>query len=414
MSKRIVIVGGGLSAKHSAEVLLKKAKDLDITIIQPNQFVEWPLAMTVCLVQPELHDKALATDASKFQVKGVNYKYGVAESVDTAAKVVQLRDNAGAVPYDALIIATGFKMPLIYPGVGVTLQERKAEVRKVGDAIKGATSCVVAGGGLVGLELAGDIRIQYPDKKISLLCRGGVLGQWPQAHRSKVEAQLQRMNIEVVTGASDAPTESSLDAGKIMFGDKELAYDVFIPAYSQGPNTSFLTSAAPAVLDGNGSIDVNEFLQAKACPEIFAVGVSNIKEWVGMPKLEGQWTSATKNVIGLLNGKPLTAHKENLPFMKLPVATNIGHGPKGYAWLDFNQMPPPLKCCCCCGYGGFPCCPPCWPCCMCAGLGCCPCGVCCGPPEGKGTSTFFGKMAFMSSGFHFKGMGEAPKQQSMQ
>jgi NADH dehydrogenase FAD-containing subunit len=169
MSKKIVIIGGGLSSKHAAEILVKKAKDATITIIQANRFVEWPLAIPHCLVNPSAHDKALATNCEKFQVSGVNYKYAVVESVDTAAKEITIVGTQEKVPYDALIVATGFNMPLVYPGLGVTIEERKKEVQKVAEAIKSSECIVVAGGGPVGIEIAGCIRGEHPSKRVILL-----------------------------------------------------------------------------------------------------------------------------------------------------------------------------------------------------------------------------------------------------
>jgi len=414
MSKRVVIIGGGLSAKHSAETLIKKAKkEFDVTIIQANNFVEWPLAMTVCLVKPDSHDRALATDPNKFQVPGVTYKYGVVESVNPTAKQVVLQGDGGEmVPYNYLIVATGFRMPLVYPGLGVSLAERKEEVQAVGEAIKKGASIVVAGGGPVGLELVGDIRAQYPNslKKIQLLCKDDVLSQWPEKKRTKVAAQLKEMNIEVIKSAERFPTEHSLEPGTIKLGDKEVSYDVYLPMFSQGPNTKFLPDS---VMDGKGCVDVNEHLQSTVYKDIFAVGVSNVKEpFIGMPKLEAQWNSVTANIIASAKGKPLTKHQEGAKFMQLPPLVLIGHGPKGYGYFDCDNVPPPIKCCCCCGLGGFPCCPPCWPCCACAGCSACPFGYCCGAPEGKGPATLGGTMAFKSAGFHFKGVG-APPQQTM-
>lgn len=408
MAKKVVIIGGGLSSKHAAEIILKKGKDFEVTIVQANRFVEWPLAMTVALVKPELHDKALGTNCDKFQVPRVTYTYGVVEGVDTKAKQVKLAGGGETIPYDALVVATGFTVPLVYPGLGVSVEERKSEVRRVGDAIKQAGCVVVAGGGLVGLELAGDIRIEYPDKRVVLLTRGKVLGQWPESRRNKVEAQLKKMRIEVVGTSTDCPREPNLQAGNLKTGDGDLAYDVYLPAFSLGPNTKFFEGEG-VTESGTGRVDVNEFLQSKACPELFAVGVSNAPApFIGMPKLEAQWKDASANVVAMLSGKPLKKHKEGAPFMKLPPLVIIGHGSKGYGWIDFNNVPPPCKVCCCCGYAGFPCCPPCWPCCACGGCGACPCGCCCMPPEGSGPAKFAGKMAFMSAGFHLKGVGEAP------
>jgi len=393
---------------------MKKGKkvDIQVTIVQANRFVEWPLAMTVCLVRPDLHDQALAPNPNTFQVPGVTYKYGVVESVDTAAKQVKLAGGDQMVPYDCLVVASGFNLPLVYPKLGVSVSERKTEVGRVGNAIKTASCIVIAGGGPVGLELAGDIRGEYPDKKVVLLCRDEVLRQWPEKQRQKVCLQLKKMKIEVMTGATNAPKDYSIEPGSIKLPGSDLSYDVFIPAYSQGPNTQFLQEA---VLDNQTrSVDVNEYLQSKTCPDLFAVGVSNVKEpCIVMPKLEAQWNSVSANVIAKLAGTPLKKHEEGAKFMQLPPLVLIGHGPKGYGFIDFNNVPPPLKCLCCCGLAGFPCCPPCWPCCACGSCGCCPCGYCCGPSEGKGPATLAGKMAFKSSGFHFKGVGEAPSQQTM-
>jgi len=361
--------------------------------------------MTVCLVRPDLHDKALATNPDKFQLPGVAYNYGVVESVDTSAKQVKLAGGE-SISYDCLIVASGFSMPLVYPKLGVTVEERKTEVQLVGDAIKKASCVVVAGAGPVGLELAGNIRGEYPHKKVLLLVRDDVLGQWPEAQRAKVRAQLQKMNIEVVTGATAAPIEYSLEPGTIKVGEKDLAYDVFLPSYSKGPNTKFLPGT---LLDGKGCIEVNNYLQSTACKDVFAVGVSNVKEpFINMPKLEAQWNSVAANVIATFAEAPLQKHVEGAKFMKLPPLVVIGHGPKGYGYIDCNNVPTPIKICCCNGLCGFPCCPPCWPCCACGGFGCCPCGYCCGAPEGKGPATLSGKLAFMSSGFHFKGVGDAP------
>lgn len=369
------------------------------------------------MVKPDLHDKALAPMAGMNEIKGVNYTYGVVEGVDAVAKLVKLAkpNDSVTVPYDALIVATGFNLPLLYPRLGTTIEERKAEISNVGNTIKKAGCVVVAGGGPVGLELAGAIRCEYADKKVILLVRKDVLSQWPDAHKQKVSLQLQKMNIEVVSGdCSDAPKQPSLESGTLTVGGRTVSYDAFFPAYSKGPNTEFLEGTG--ALDASLRLDVNEFLQSKSCKEIFAVGVSNVKEpFIAMPKLEAQWNSTVSNVLALLGGKPMKPHKEGATFMKLPPVVMIGSGPKGYVFIDFAQVPPPVKLCCCCGLGGWPCCPPCWPCCACAGCGCCPCGVCCGAPEGKGPAQLMGKMVFKSADFHFKGLGVgvAPAQQKM-
>mmetsp|Transcript_56249 Transcript_56249/g.158544 ORF Transcript_56249/g.158544 Transcript_56249/m.158544 type:complete len:405 (+) Transcript_56249:94-1308(+) len=404
MPSHAVIIGGGLSGKHAA-ALLVKSKDIKVTVIQANKFVEWPLAMAWVLTQPQLHDKALAADPKAFEVPNVAYSYDVVTGVNSSAKTISLRGGPD-ISYDVLIVAPGFGMPLIYPELGVSVADRKKEIAEAAGKIKAAGCVVVAGGGAVGLEVAGCIKKAYPEKAVKLLCRGQILKQYPEKVRRDVEAELAKANIEVVRGAlENMPTEVKLEPGVINVSENLINYDVFLPIYSRGPNTSFLGGD---LLDGLGNVKVNEHLQSTACKEVFAVGVADVDEgFIGMPKLEQQWKDVAANAAAVLAGKPLKVHKEGMPFMKRPVAVTLG----SWAALDFSQAPPPVKCCCCCGQGGFPCCPPpcCWPCC-----GLCACGYCCGSPSGEGTAKLLEALAFKSASMHFKGMGlAAPEQQTM-
>jgi thioredoxin reductase len=411
--KNVVVVGGGPSAKHCSELLVK-TNNVKVTQISANKFVEWPLAMPAVLSAVEKHDKALAPNPETFQVKGVTYKYGPVTSVDTAAKTITFKanlQNDEVVQYDALIVATGFGLPLVYPEIGVTLADRKAQVQKVAAAIKKANSIVISGGGVVGVEMVGALRSDYPEKSIKLLTRGKVLSNYPEKSQNKALEVLKSRNIVVITGeSSDAPSEFA-EGGSLTVGGTKVEFDVFLPMFGRGPNTKFLEGTG--VIDDRGAIKVNEFLQSKVAPEIFAVGVGDNKEaFTNFLKLDAQWKSVTGNVKAFLVGKGMKVHKEAMPQMTHPPNFIIGHGKGGYANLDFEQMPCPAKFCCCCGLGGFPFCPPpcCWGCC------CHPCcmGYCGGPSDGSGLNAFMAPMAFKSGGFHFKGLGEAPKQQAMQ
>jgi len=412
MSKNVVVIGGGCSAKHAAEAITK-TKDLKVTLIQANKFVEWPIAMTKVLANPELHYKALSSNPQMYETPGVIYKYGVVSDVDPSKKEVTLKDGS-SICYDALVVATGFSMPLIYPELGVALEDRRAEVAKVGAAIKKAECVVINGAGSVGLELAGDIRVAYPGKRVVILCRDNLLKQYPESIQTQTEAALKAMSIELIKGdLNGAPTELKLDQGVVNVSENIVSYDVFIPAYSHGPNTSFMIRAAD-MLDARGFIKVNGFLQSEVHPEIFAVGVSNRDEgFIGIGKLEKQWTSAANNVKAMLTGTTLKKHAEGVPFMRRPPLVLVGRGKGGWAAVDFESLPPPLKCCCCCGIGGFPCCPPpcCWPCC-----GPCACGYCCGLPAGEGPAKMTSGLEFSFGRMHFKGLGQAepaPEQQHM-
>jgi NADH dehydrogenase FAD-containing subunit len=414
MPKQVVVIGGGPSAKHLVEKLVKQ-KDLQITQIQANPFVEWPIAMPAVLtMKPHMYAKVVAPNPETFQVKGVVYKYGPVTSVSAAEKTVQFRSAAGAeesVPYDALAVCTGFGCPLIYPKVGVSLAERKAEVEHIAASILKAKTIVVHGGGLIAVEFAGGAKSAYPNKTVVMVTRDGILKSAPEKMARKTREALTKLGVKLVTGSAEgAPEEPELVSGSLTVNNESIPYDIFLPMFGKGPNTQFL-SGIPGILDEKGRVRVNEFLQSCEHPAIFAVGVGDTKDpFVGFVKLEGHWNCVAANIKAHLADAKMKPYKEAAPNMTSPPVIFYGTGKGAWGAFDFNMLPPPLKCCCCCGLGGFPCCPP--PCCWCCCKPCC-CGYCGGAPEGNGVALALENMPFKASGFHFKGIGEAPKQQSM-
>jgi NADH dehydrogenase FAD-containing subunit len=250
--------------------------------------------------------------------------------------------------------------------------------------------------------------------------------EWQQ----KVADQLKKMNIEVMKGqVGNDFMEPKLEPGKVAIsaGDvSELAYDVFIPTFAQGPNTQFLEGTA--ALNERRQIIANDKLQCEEHPEIFGVNVTT-QPLVGHPvsaRVAAQAKTCVKNAALFLDGKQPEKHvdKESPPPAKygdgidsVPMTVKFGHGPGAFMMWNTNALPMPMKCCCClpCG-GGFPCCPP--PCCWCCGKGCAGCfGNCCGPVESESAAIFM--ESFMLPKFMaphgYKGVGQLPPEmQKMQ
>jgi len=412
----VAIIGGGIGLLHAVDDAYKAG--LKVIACVGNPFLEFPLGACPFLVNPDLHSNFVCGDPELWKQKGVEYVFGTVTEIEPQSKTVRIA-GAGDVTAKAIIVATGSKLPLIMPKTGDSLDQRSAEVKAAGAAIRKAETIVVNGAGLVGVEMAGDVRAIHPDKKVILLSRDGkVLGSThPADWQDRVKAVLDKMNIEVRKGAVPREfCEPKLEAGSVTLDTGEiLTYDVFLPCFAQGPNTSFLARAEGA-LDDRGRIIANECLQSTKYPEIFGVGVTT-QPLVGHPvsaRITAQSKTCVKNVKLLVNGKQPEPHKdkESPPGHEgqLPMNVKIGHGKGGYLIWDATGMPPPAKCCCCLPCkGGFPCCPP--PCCWCCAPGCATCcGKCGGPAEGPGGAVLmldFMLFKFMD-GHLYKGRGKMP------
>lgn len=416
----VAIIGGGMSLLHAVEDAKKAG--MKVTACMGNDFLEWPMAACPFLVDPSLHAKFLCPNPKTWQLKDVEYVFDAVSEVVPSEKTIRFANHRD-MTYRTLIVATGSRMPLIMPRPGDSLEQRMEQVRKASAAIAAANTVVVNGAGLIGLEMVGDIRAKHPSKRVVLLSRDGTVigGTHPPEMQERVKAQLVKMNIEVKKGA--VPKEFSdpvLEAGSVdLDAGEKLAFDVFIPAYAQGPNTAFLAGAGAAVLDEKGRIVANECLQCRAHPEIFGVNVTTVP-LLGHPvasRVTAQAKTCVKNAKLLLEGKPPQPHKdkESPPPMERPLSIKIGHGRGGYMIWDESFVPAPAKCCCClpCG-GGYPCCPP--PCCWCIASGCPTlCGSCCGPTESEGAAIFM--LNFLLPKFMkphgYLGAGQKPEQQKM-
>jgi len=410
MPKNVVIIGAGISGKSTAKNLLKsfKKKDGNITIISASNYQEWNIASTYFLANPHEHAKFIAPNSKTWTLPGVTYVFGKATSITKDA--VQL-DNNRSVPFDALVVAVGFTMPLIVAAPGQTLESRKAEISNAAHAIANASNILIAGGGAVGLELLGDLRETNSKAKYTLVVSGSVpLATSDEQYQQKVIKKLESWGVVMFTNdkvvSSDQPVMKH-NTYTLQSGNK-IAADVFIPAYNQGPATRFIADSKDMsdILNSWGNIEVNEYLQAKKNSAIFAVGCNDLGEPAAVPKLEKQAATVATNVAAFMKGASLSPHKDAMPTMKHPMAQCLGHNT--YAFFEPGQMPPPLRCCC--TVCGFPCCP--LPCCWCC-LPPCTCGWCCGPPEGRGTAGAMMVGLRQFPGKHFKGFGEAPKQESM-
>jgi len=405
MAQRVVIIGGGNSGIITAQEVVKQ-KGASVTIIQAEEFNEWYIASPYCLTRPETHSKHVGS-MDKSKIKGVTYEFGVVTQLNPEDVVLK---SGKSVPFDVLVLAVGFSMPIIKPALGQSWQERSLEVQAYGKAIKAAKTVVVVGSGPVGVEMVCDVKEVAPkDCRVVLVSRGAVLSGSSEKIQQKAEGVLKQQGVEVVQGelAGEAVASATRTTVNLKDGNS-LEADVVLPCFTSGFQTGFLASVQ-GLTDERGRVVVNEFLQCAAQPKIFAVGCANLNEFSGIAKIEPQAKTVAANVKCALAGKPpAKKHKEGNSFMKAPPLQIMGHDT--LAFMDPANLPPPVACC---ARIGFPCCP--LPCCWCCCPPCC-CGGPCQDPESRGLASFMTHTAtpkLMNMRMH-KGAGElAPAQMQM-
>ena len=175
--KHIVILGGSYAGISTAHRILKQAAKigpLKITLVSPNTHFYWNMASPRGVVPGQLADEKLfqpiAAGFSKYPARQFEFILAKAESLDVKAKTVGI-SGGKTLDYDYLILATGShtRGHTPFKGLGTTEETRDALHDFQLEVTKSKT-IVVAGGGVTGVEAAGELAFEYGrEKKIILV-----------------------------------------------------------------------------------------------------------------------------------------------------------------------------------------------------------------------------------------------------
>lgn len=223
---------------------------------------------------------------------GVTFVCGRATDVDTTTRTVTVEGDTGAARYgySRLLLATGGRLrPLPIPGAAeygwnidtmqaaVDFDEHLRELATATPDEEAASTYVVVGAGMCGLELATELRDRiaiHADQargeaaRIVLVEQGAVVGpQFGDSPRPVIEQALQLARVELRLGKSIA--EVAEDSVTLSDGERIPTRSVVITV---GMQASELADCVDGTHDTMGRLHVDEFLRVKGQQDVFAAG----------------------------------------------------------------------------------------------------------------------------------------------
>ncbi|CAM6041243.1 unnamed protein product [Sphagnum compactum] len=260
MKKRIVVVGGGVAGSTIAKNFDLEA---DVTLIDPKDYFEVPYAALRCTVEPTFAERSCIKHSE--YLKKAKLVQSSAQSVSDSAVVTVSGDK---IPYDFLVVCTGST----YTGPA-TKAERIKEYQADNKKLEAADSVLIIGGGPVGVELAGEIVVDFPTKKVTLLHSGDRLIDFlgPKASK-KALTWLKSKNVEVIL--NDRIELDGL-AGPIYTTKKgrTIKADAHFVCIGKRVGSSWLRdSELSSLLDDQGRLKVDANLRVEGKTNIFACG----------------------------------------------------------------------------------------------------------------------------------------------
>jgi NADH dehydrogenase len=298
---RIVVLGGGfggVTVVRHLERVLRRRTNIEITLVsRENFFLLTPLLFEACSGRLELRHCAQPIRAALERARFIE---ATVESVDVERQLVRAvapRGGAYDLPFDHLVVALGastndrlihgsshaftFKTMADALVLRNQLIGRLEGADAITDAAKrrGCLTVVVIGGGLVGVELVGeltafadDVLRFYPhirrDEVHFRLFEAGprILPELDGKLAATAARVLQRRGVDIQVSTA----VRSIEAGRVRLEHETIDADTIVLTAGIVPNA--VASAIAVVRDQRGRISVDATMRSRSHPQVWALG----------------------------------------------------------------------------------------------------------------------------------------------
>jgi NADH dehydrogenase len=362
--KRIVILGGGFGGVATArhlEGLVKGRPDVEIVLVSQDNFV----LMTPLLF--EVFSGTLDISSCSLPIRAflccTRFVEATVAGIDPDRRVVRLASagQSGELAYDQLVLAlgsktnramiTGSELAFTFKTLADALLLRnhvierfeRADVETDPERKAQLLTFVVIGGGLVGVELLGELtafvdgitplykHVNREEVRFLLLQAGDRL-------MPEIDPALAGYGARVLAGRRGVELRTNtrvraIDPGRVHLADETIAADTVVLAAGTGTNP--VMASLSVEKDRSGRIVVEPTMRCPAHPEVWALGdCASVSGPDGKPYPSlaqhalRQARLLARNIVAALDGRP----PEPFVFQTLGIMGSLGHY-KGFGKL---------------------------------------------------------------------------------
>jgi NADH dehydrogenase FAD-containing subunit len=273
---KVLVIGGGFGGLTTCTSLRKSDKSVEIILVEPKEYFEIAWASYRSVFDHDIAEKAL------FDLE----KWAVPKSVRLIpATVTQLTLDSATlstgevIEFNVCVIATGAATawPALgrgppMPGQNGSREQRLAALKAEGKKLIAAGSVLVVGGGLIGIETAGDLlayaKMAGKPLQVTLVHSKEKLSEEFTPNASKMtQKKLETLGVKVILN------EKVVDRNGKYFLEKsgqEMAASQVIWTTGLKPLNSFLDAK---FLDKKGWLQVDDYFRVKGAKnKLFAIG----------------------------------------------------------------------------------------------------------------------------------------------
>ncbi|TQK43949.1 NADPH-dependent 2,4-dienoyl-CoA reductase/sulfur reductase-like enzyme [Streptomyces sp. SLBN-118] len=265
--RRVVVVGAGMAGVQTAVALREQGFTGSVTLIgaEPHQpYDRPPLSKAILLGKAE--GSAFEVD---FEALGIELRLGC-EVQGVRPLEHELDTEAGAVPYDVLVIASGAE-PITLPGAegvaGVHLLRTLDDAARLRPVLAEQDDIVVVGAGWIGAEFATAAREADCTVTVVEAADRPLAGALPAEVAAPMTHWYAEYGVELLTHARVA----RIEPGTVILADgRELPAGAVVVGIGARPATGWLAGSGIAI-GPDGAITADQYLRT-SLPDVYAVG----------------------------------------------------------------------------------------------------------------------------------------------
>ncbi len=288
--KKLVVIGGGFAGSN---ICRKLENYFNVTLIDEKEYFEFTPGILRSIIYPK-HLKGVQ----------VNHKDYLKKSKFILGNVSKISENyifvnKEKIKYDYAVICSGSRYESPVKDREIVIASRSKNLIKYKDKLSKSKDVIIIGGGLVGIELVGEIIDRYNDKNIKIIHSNKRI-----IYRNNIKSFLyinkflKKNNVEVICCERVIRKEKN---ELITKNNNHFKYDMAFFCTGIKPNSDFIEKK---YLDVKGFIKADKYLRMR--DNIFVCGdVASVNEEKTAQAAEKQSSIIIRNLIAIERNKRL-------------------------------------------------------------------------------------------------------------
>lgn len=314
----VVIAGGGFCGTLVAKYL-DNDHDIKTTLIDKKDFFEYSPGLHKVITRPGILKYMRVSYQSLLKNTTI-----ITDTIKTITPKKITTESNRQFAFDYLVICTGIDYPIFLDNTeNVYSLKRGRDAKAIANKIDSAESILIVGGGLIGTEIAGELVLKRPKKKITIVHLNDRL-----LERNKKKASFFAQKFLEKNGANimfDEKITKHQNGELITENGKTINAGLTIWCAGIKANPSFMNAFPRNCFTSKNALNVNNNLQLNGFPNIFVGGdINSIKEEKTARKAKIHAKFISKNLKRMTQKKPLLNYTPRSSFQVISLGDFAG------------------------------------------------------------------------------------------